>query len=287
MARTDGWTCPRQKRSNCTLSTLPAPTPTGNSAGSSLDVGPGILHAAARPLVKMVVTTTSKRRTSARLPLTPYRNGRCPGRVVGQRRGGGLISDGQPNTPLTGWDCKGPGSRPAPTRRAGREPSAPIINRRRAPTTARDRRSLGPLTWRHGHHGVGCRQRRQSVRRSRASKPQDGIRGPWFDRRLREPSFVIPETVDCRRQRVAAADSGCCKSLPNDHVRSYRYTVTAITMRARGLSKPSLLPLQLHVSSLNTTPRPGRSSFYRLRETTRHGPPSRGDDRRGRRRAVG
>ena len=91
-------------------------------------------------------------------------------------------------THLTGWDWKGPGSQPAPTTQA-----------------ARDLRSLGPL-----------------ARRSRARRPQDGVRGPWFERRLAEPSFVIPEIADFRRQRVAAADSGYCKSLLDRPVRSYR-----------------------------------------------------------------
>ena len=37
-------------------------------------------------------------------------------------------------------------------------------------------------------------------------EPQDNVRGSWFERRLREPSFVITEIADCRRQRVRAAE---------------------------------------------------------------------------------
>ena len=39
--------------------------------------------------------------------------------------------------------------------------------------------------------------------------------GAWFERRLAEPSFVIPEIADFRRQRVAAAESpGAIETLP-------------------------------------------------------------------------
>ena len=37
-------------------------------------------------------------------------------------------------------------------------------------------------------------------------EPQDDVRGSWFERRLAEPSFVIPEIADFRRQRVGAVE---------------------------------------------------------------------------------
>ena len=35
-----------------------------------------------------------------------------------------------------------------------------------------------------------------------------GDTGAWFERRLREPSFVIPEIADFRRQRADASTAG-------------------------------------------------------------------------------
>ena len=63
-----------------------------------------------------------------------------------------------------------------PVTQAEREPAAPSGSRRRAPTTARDRRSLGPLAWRRSRHGTGCRQRRQPARQRRARTPQGAKR---------------------------------------------------------------------------------------------------------------
>ena len=93
------------------------------------------------------------------------------------------------------------------------------------PRSSRDRksRSLTKGAKRLSNdHGRGCRQCRHPARRSRARNPQDDVRGPWFERRLREPPFVIPEErsssvdrgspirslpeiADCRRQRGRAS----------------------------------------------------------------------------------
>ena len=56
-----------------------------------------------------------------------------------------------------------------------------------------------------GHRRVGL----EGADRSAAPttlEPQDDVQGSWFERRLADPSFVISEIADFRRQRVGAAE---------------------------------------------------------------------------------
>ena len=55
------------------------------------------------------------------------------------------------------------------------------------------------------HHRVGLEGADRSAALT-TLEPQDEVRGSWFERRLAEPSFVIPEIADFRRQRVRAVE---------------------------------------------------------------------------------
>ena len=72
------------------------------------------------------------------------------------------------------------------------------------PRRSRDRRSRSlteGASRLSNDHGIDCRRCRQPMRRSRARRLQDGVRGPWFERQPHGPSSVIPEIADRRRRR--------------------------------------------------------------------------------------
>ena len=112
-------------------------------------------------------------------------------------RGGVQISDGRPNTPhRVGLKGAGLSASPDNASREGAvgslKQSAPCADDSEGPSVPRPARAATP--------------REETAGRS----PRTVVK-----RRLREPSFIIPEIADFRRQRVAAADSGCCKSSPD------------------------------------------------------------------------
>ena len=54
--------------------------------------------------------------------------------------------------------------------------------------------------------GRASKAREASRRSEREERRRSDDTGAWFERRLREPSFVIPEISDFRRQRGAARE---------------------------------------------------------------------------------
>ena len=65
-----------------------------------------------------------------------------------------------------------------------------------------------------GGNSNGADRSRSEAERAEQGRPRDEASGrsdvrsddtrAWFERRLAEPSFVIPEIADCRRQRADA-----------------------------------------------------------------------------------
>ena len=93
-----------------------------------------------------------------------------------------------------------------PVMQVEREPTAPSSSRRRAPTTARDRRSLGPLAWRRSRHGTGCRQCRHPARQRRARTPQGATRPRSVGRKMR---MRLSSVREIRRCPACSHTAGC------------------------------------------------------------------------------